>query len=77
MVNRMVSHIEDSEIEYFLKHKVLNLRATLNNRDAYEGADFVIIATPTDYDPENNYFNTKTIEIVIKDVIAIGIPPIL
>jgi UDPglucose 6-dehydrogenase len=72
MVNRKISHIEDPEIEYFLKYTLLNLRATLDNRDAYEGADFVIIATPTDYDPEKNYFNTKSIEVVIKDVIAIN-----
>ena len=72
MLNRKQSPIEDSEIERYLKQKPLNLRATLNKREAYEGADFIIIATPTDYDPEANFFNTTSIELVIQDVMAIN-----
>ena len=72
LINAHQSPIADAEIEDYLAHKRLNLRATLDQREAYAGADYVIIATPTDYDPDTSYFDTRSVEAVIRDVLAIN-----
>ena len=72
MINNKKSPIVDKEIEEYLNNKDLNLYATTDAYKAYKGADYVIISTPTDYDTEKNYFNTKSVEAVIADVLSIN-----
>ena len=72
LINSRKSPIVDAEISLYLQTKDLNLKATLNDEDAYRGADFIIVATPTDYDEEKNYFNTSSVEQVIDRITKIA-----
>jgi UDPglucose 6-dehydrogenase len=72
LINAKKSPIADADIEHYLAHKPLNLKATLSAQEAYADADIVIISTPTDYDPDTNTFNTRSIEVVIQEVMHIN-----
>jgi len=73
MINNRISPIKDKEIEEYLKNEKLNLRATLDYKEAFEGAEFIVISTPTNYDDVQNYFDTTSVEDIIKKVISMNI----
>ena len=72
LINQRKSPIVDAEIEDFLANRELNLKATTDKQEAFAGAEYVVIATPTDYDPVTNYFNTGSVEAVIRDVKSVN-----
>ena len=72
MLNRKESPIVDAEIQDYLQHKQLNLRATLSPKEAYVDAAYIIIATPTDFDPDTHYFNTSSVEAIIEEIMVIN-----
>ena len=73
MINKRISPIKDKEIEEFFKNKELNLKATLDYKEAFEGAEFIVISTPTNYDDEKNHFDTSSVEDIIQKVISMNI----
>ena len=73
MINKRISPIKDKEIEEFFKNKELNLKATLDYKEAFEGAEFIVVSTPTNYDDEKNYFDTSSVEDIIQKVISMDI----
>lgn len=77
MINKRISPIKDKEIEEFFKEKKLNLRATLDYKDAFEGANFVVISTPTNYDDVTNHFDTSSVEDIIQKVNSMNIDTVM
>ena len=73
MINKRISPIKDKEIEDYLKNRRLNLKATLDYKEAFKGADYIVISTPTNYNEEKNYFDTTSVEDIIKKIISMNI----
>lgn len=73
MINKGTSPIKDEYIEDYLKNKNLNLRATLDYKDAFKDAEFIVISTPTNYDDEKNFFDTSSVEDIIQKVISMNL----